>query len=53
MVLDMPNTYPPIVDDAQALARKQALVQEKALCDVGLYVGATRDNAAGGGSAGR
>jgi len=44
MVLDMPNTYPPLVDGA-ALARKQRLVQDGALCDVGLYVGATEDNA--------
>jgi carbamoyl-phosphate synthase/aspartate carbamoyltransferase/dihydroorotase len=44
MVLDMPNTYPPLVD-AQALALKQELVERRALCDVGLYVGATESNA--------
>jgi len=43
-LLDMPNTYPPLVD-AAALARKRALVEKKALCDVGLYVGATETNA--------
>ena len=45
MVLDMPNTYPPIVD-AEALSVKQRLGREKALCDVGFYVGATETNAA-------
>jgi dihydroorotase len=44
MVLDMPNTYPPLVD-AEALALKQELVERGALCDVGLYVGATESNA--------
>ncbi len=44
MVLDMPNTYPPLVD-AQALSLKQELVERRALCDVGLYVGATEANA--------
>ena len=44
LVLDMPNTYPPIID-ASALALKQRLVATKALCDVGLYVGATETNA--------
>jgi carbamoyl-phosphate synthase/aspartate carbamoyltransferase/dihydroorotase len=43
-LLDMPNTYPPLVD-AAALAHKRALVGKKALCDVGLYVGATETNA--------
>jgi carbamoyl-phosphate synthase/aspartate carbamoyltransferase/dihydroorotase len=43
-LLDMPNTYPPLVD-AASLARKQALVGEKARCDVGLYLGATGTNA--------
>jgi dihydroorotase len=46
MVLAMPNTYPSLTD-AQALARQQHLVERQALCDVGLYVGATRDNATG------
>jgi carbamoyl-phosphate synthase/aspartate carbamoyltransferase/dihydroorotase len=44
MVLDMPNTYPPIVD-GEALTRKQQLASEKALCDVGFYIGATAANA--------
>jgi carbamoyl-phosphate synthase/aspartate carbamoyltransferase/dihydroorotase len=43
-VLAMPNTFPPVVDRA-ALERVQALIEEKALCDVGLFVGATEDNA--------
>ncbi len=42
-VLDMPNTTPPLTDVA-ALAAKRAMVARDALCDVGLYVGATRDN---------
>jgi dihydroorotase len=44
MILDMPNTYPPIVD-AQALAYKRQLADEKALCDVGFYAGASETNA--------
>ena len=44
MLLDMPNTYPPIVDGA-ALALKKQLARQKALCDVGFYVGATEMNA--------
>jgi carbamoyl-phosphate synthase/aspartate carbamoyltransferase/dihydroorotase len=46
MVLAMPNTYPSLID-AQALARQRRLVEDRARCDVGLYVGATRDNAQG------
>jgi dihydroorotase len=45
-VLDMPNTSPPVVD-AQALALKCQLAAEKALCDVGFFLGATGDNASG------
>lgn len=44
MVLDMPNTYPPIVD-GQTLALKQRLVERRALCDVGFFLGATEHNA--------
>jgi len=44
MVLDMPNTYPPLVDE-QALALKYQLARQKTLCDVGFYVGATATNA--------
>lgn len=43
-VLDMPNTKPPIVD-AALLARKQELAGQKALCDVGFFVGASSANA--------
>lgn len=43
-VLDMPNTYPPLVD-AHTLDHKLALIGRKALCDVGLYAGATEVNA--------
>jgi carbamoyl-phosphate synthase/aspartate carbamoyltransferase/dihydroorotase len=45
MMLDMPNTAPPIID-AEALALKRRLGGQKALCDVGFYVGATEANAA-------
>ena len=45
MVLDMPNNYPPVVD-AGELASKQRAAGEKALCDVGFYIGATTANAA-------
>lgn len=44
MVLDMPNTYPPIVD-AQALEIKFELARQEALCDVGFFVGASESNA--------
>ena len=44
MVLDMPNTSPPIVD-ASSLALKHRLADESALCDVGFYLGATETNA--------
>lgn len=39
-VLDMPNTQPPTATPAR-LQEKVALAQAKALCDVGLFVGAT------------
>lgn len=45
LVLDMPNTRPPIVD-ARTLATKRRLARQKARCDVGFYLGATADNAA-------
>jgi len=45
MVLDMPNNYPPVAD-ASALASKQRAAAQKALCDVGFYLGATVTNAA-------
>ena len=44
-VFDMPNTAPPIVD-AGRLAWKQEHVERVAWCDMGLYVGATKDNTA-------
>jgi carbamoyl-phosphate synthase/aspartate carbamoyltransferase/dihydroorotase len=44
MVLDMPNTRPPVVN-AQALALKRRLAAEGALCDVGFFLGATETNA--------
>jgi len=44
LVLDMPNTCPPIID-GETLARKKQLVAQKALCDVGLYLGASETNA--------
>lgn len=44
MVLDMPNTYPPLVD-AQSLAGKRERIGSRALCDVGLYIGASETNA--------
>lgn len=44
-VLDMPNTTPPTTD-AQRLANKQALARRGARCDVGVFVGASTDNAA-------
>jgi dihydroorotase-like cyclic amidohydrolase len=46
MVLAMPNTDPSLVD-AQAMARQRRLVEDKALSDVGLYIGATKENAKG------
>lgn len=44
-VLDMPNTTPPTTD-AERLAAKQALARRGARCDVGVFVGASTDNAA-------
>jgi carbamoyl-phosphate synthase/aspartate carbamoyltransferase/dihydroorotase len=43
-VLDMPNTSPPTTD-AERLAAKQALARRGARCDVGVFVGASTDNA--------
>jgi dihydroorotase len=42
-VFDMPNTRPAVVD-AGRLAWKQAEVERRAWCDVGLYVGGTKTN---------
>ena len=44
-VFDMPNTTPPLTD-AAALAAKQAHAAATAYCDIGLYVGATKQNIA-------
>ncbi len=43
-VLDMPNTTPPTTDAAQ-LRAKHALARRGARCDVGIFVGASTDNA--------
>jgi dihydroorotase-like cyclic amidohydrolase len=43
-VLAMPNTRPALTDRG-ALAQARALAASKAVCDVGLFVGATADNA--------
>jgi dihydroorotase len=42
-VFDMPNTNPAIVD-AQALAWKQDYIPGHAFCDMGIYIGATKQN---------
>ena len=42
-VFDMPNTNPPIVD-AETLAAKQEYAERVAWCDMGLYVGGTKQN---------
>lgn len=44
-VLDMPNTTPPTTD-AERLSAKQALARQGARCDVGVFAGASVDNAA-------
>ncbi|MEX0788157.1 MAG: amidohydrolase family protein [Anaerolineales bacterium] len=43
-VLAMPNTQPPITDE-ESLDAALRLAQAKARCDVGVYVGATANNA--------
>jgi dihydroorotase len=44
-VFDMPNTSP-AVTDAGVLAWKQGYVEARSFCDFGIYVGATKQNAA-------
>jgi dihydroorotase len=44
-LFDMPNTTPPLID-ADSLAAKQAQMERQAWCDIGLYVGATKENVA-------
>ena len=43
-VLEMPNTEPPTTT-ADALAEKLALARGRARCDIGFFVGASKDNA--------
>lgn len=43
-VFAMPNTDPPIVD-RESFEYAASLAEAKAICDVGLYIGATPDNA--------
>ncbi len=43
-VFDMPNTTPPATD-AAALNAKRDYIAGHAFCDVGIYVGATKENA--------
>jgi dihydroorotase len=45
-VFDMPNTTPAAVD-AAALTAKHDYIAGRAFCDVGIYVGATKENADG------
>ena len=45
IVLEMPNTKPPTVDEI-AFSEKARVASEKAFCDFGLFVGANADNAA-------
>ena len=42
-VFDMPNTTPPATS-AAALAAKRAYAERESWCDIGLYVGASREN---------
>jgi dihydroorotase len=42
-VFDMPNTAPSITD-AERLAWKQGYVERESWCDIGLYVGGTKQN---------
>ena len=42
-VFDMPNTAPSIID-AERLAWKQDYVERESWCDIGLYVGGTKQN---------
>ncbi|GAB4547029.1 MAG: dihydroorotase [Anaerolineae bacterium] len=42
-VLAMPNTHPPIIDDAALTLAEQA-AQARACCDYGIYLGASSEN---------
>ena len=44
-VFDMPNTAPSITD-ADRLAWKQGYAEHQSWCDIGLYVGGTKQNIA-------
>jgi dihydroorotase len=44
-VFDMPNTNPPITNP-ETLAWKQTYVPQNSYCDFGIYIGATKHNAA-------
>ncbi|CAF1006251.1 unnamed protein product, partial [Didymodactylos carnosus] len=44
MICAMPNTKPPLTNE-RSLNLTERLYQKKALCDYGLYMGATADNA--------
>jgi dihydroorotase-like cyclic amidohydrolase len=44
-ILDMPNNSPPTTD-GKTLRHKAVIASQKAVCDFGLYLGATDDNAA-------
>ncbi|XP_064626437.1 multifunctional protein CAD-like isoform X2 [Lineus longissimus] len=44
LILAMPNTNPPTVDKA-ALILTQKLARQNAMCDYGLFLGASQDNA--------
>jgi dihydroorotase-like cyclic amidohydrolase len=43
MVCAMPNTNPPCVDE-KSLSQIEAIYAQKAVCDYGLFLGATADN---------
>jgi dihydroorotase len=42
-VFDMPNTSPAVTDQ-KTLSWKQAYVERESFCDIGIYVGATKQN---------
>jgi len=50
-ILDMPNTEPKTIT-LEALEEKRKIAKEKAVCDYGLYFGATNDNYLGAAKSG-
>jgi len=42
-VFDMPNTSPAVTDQ-ETLSWKQAYVEHESFCDIGIYIGATKQN---------